>query len=162
MINPIDAYFQAEKSESLLFLAMGIAAVTAGVVFLARGSAFLKGMAYPLIAIALIQVVVGGAVYFRTDRQVAGLKALYHSNSAEYRAQELQRMERVNGNFDLYKLIEIALLLAGFGLFLRFRHHNPAWAGVGLGLLVQAGIMLTLDFFAEHRADIYTGFILNL
>ena len=34
--------------------------------------------------------------------------------------------------------------------------------GAGAGLLIQSAIMLTLDLFAEHRADIYTNFISRL
>ncbi|HSP06923.1 MAG TPA: hypothetical protein VLR94_07080 [Acidobacteriota bacterium] len=162
MTDAIQSYFQAEKSESLLFLGVGIIALGAGIFFLLRGGAFQKGMACPLIAIALIQIVVGGAVYFRTDRQVAGLLAQYQSSAAEYKEQELPRMEKVNRSFDLYKIIEIVLLLAGIALALYFRGRSAGWTGAGLGLSLQAALMLTLDLFAEARADVYTKFIRGL
>lgn len=162
MTGAIQSYFQAEKSESLLFVGMGILAVCAAIFFLVRGSAFQKGMAYPFIAIALIQIVVGGAVYLRTDAQVAGLIALHASNPAEYKAQELPRMEKVNRSFDVYKIIEIGLLAAGVALMLYFRRRSAGWSGAGLGLSLQAGVMLLLDLFAEARADVYTKFIQGL
>jgi hypothetical protein len=155
----IHSYFQAEKSESLLFLAVGIVALLAGIFFLLRGSNFQKGMSYPLMTIALIQIVVGASVYFRTDAQVARLLALYRSDPAEYRAQELPRMEKVNRSFDVYKIIESGLVAAGIFLMLYFRGRSAVWMGAGLGLSLQSALMLILDFFAESRADVYSKFI---
>ena len=162
MTGAIQSYFQAEKSESILFLGIGIAALVAGIVFLVRGSAFQKGTAVPFIAIALIQIVVGGTVYFRTDAQVAQLAALHRSNPADFKAQELPRMEKVNRSFDVYKVIEICLLAAGIALMLYFRGRSEGWTGAGLGLSLQAAVTLLLDFFAEARADVYTKFIQSL
>lgn len=162
MIEAIQTYFQAEKSESLLFLAVGLLSLIAAVIFIARGAGFLKGMAWPLAAIALIQIVVGAAIYFRTDKQVAGLQDLYNLSPAAYKLQELPRIEKVNRDFDLYKKIEIALIIAGLALVVYFRNGSRAWMGAGAGLLIQSAIMLTLDLFAEHRADIYTNFISRL
>ena len=162
MIESIQTYFQAEKSESLLFISIGILALIAGIAFLIRGTGFLKELAWPLMGVALIQVVVGSAVYFRTDKQVAELQAMYASNPDAYKAQELPRMQKVNRDFDFYKKIEIILMAAGLVLFFHFRNGNRAWMGAGAGLLIQSAIMLTLDLFAEHRADIYTNFISRL
>ena len=94
MIESIQTYFQAEKSESLLFISIGILALIAGIAFLIRGTSFLKGAAWPLMGVALIQVVVGSAVYFRTDKQVAELQAMYASNPDAYKAQELPLCKR--------------------------------------------------------------------
>ena len=54
-------YFSAEKSESWLFILVGLGAIAASVWLLRTGSSY-RGMAYPLIAVALIQLGVGGAV----------------------------------------------------------------------------------------------------
>jgi hypothetical protein len=58
-------------------------------------------MAYPLAAVALIQLAVGGAVYLRTDGQVAALREQLASAPAEYQAEELQRMEKVAAWFKI-------------------------------------------------------------
>jgi hypothetical protein len=69
-------YFIAEKQESLLFLIVGIVAVLVAVVlwfFNKSNPSFCKGVAIPLLAIGLIQMVVGYAVYNRTDKQKADI-----------------------------------------------------------------------------------------
>ncbi|MFM8465409.1 MAG: hypothetical protein ACKOA0_15190, partial [Burkholderiaceae bacterium] len=70
MLQDLQRYFSAEKSESLLFVAVGILAIGLAVWLLQDGHR-LRSAAFPLIAIALIQLVVGGTVFLRTDGQVA-------------------------------------------------------------------------------------------
>ena len=65
-------YFIAEKQESLLFLIVGIVAVLLAIAFwffIKSNPSFFKGAAIPLLAIGLIQMVVGYTVYSRTDKQ---------------------------------------------------------------------------------------------
>jgi len=73
MIQAMSDYFGAEKNESLLFIAVGVVACCVAVWLWSQGHR-LKTMAFPLVAVAAIQVVVGGSVYFRTDSQVAQLQ----------------------------------------------------------------------------------------
>lgn len=146
-------YFSAEKRESLLFLAAGVLALLAAL-FLVRTGSPLRGMAWPLSAVALIQLVVGGTVYARTDAQVLGLHRQLQQDPRAYTAAELARMRTVRRSFALYKTIEIVLLVAGLtGIFL-FRDRET-WYAVALGLALQAALMLAFDLAAERRADVY-------
>jgi hypothetical protein len=153
-------YFAAEKQESLLFMLAGVAAVGVSIWLFVTGSRY-KGMAYPLIAVAAIQFVVGGTVYFRTDSQVAALQARFQQAPAEFKAEETQRMDVVVKNFKIYKWIEIALLAAGIALAFALRGKD-LWYAVGLGLIIQSSLMLVLDLFAEKRAGDYLRFITGL
>ena len=53
-------YFAAEKQESLLFMVIGAAAIVASVVLFMTASSY-RGMSYPLVVIALIQLGDAGA-----------------------------------------------------------------------------------------------------
>lgn len=162
MIEQMQQYFAAEKGESLVFIVVGVLALAAGGMFQQRAE-FLKGLAYPLMAVALIQLTVGLTVYLRTDDQLAVLSRQFEDAPAVYRQQELQRMETVNRNFDRYKRIEIALLLAGVGVIMAgVAKRRSLLVGAGAGLSLQSGVMLALDFFAEARADLYTSQLLGL
>jgi hypothetical protein len=148
-------YFAAEKGESLIFLLAGVLATIVSVL-LWRSASEYRAMAYPLIAIGLIQIAVGGAIYARTDRQVDGLRAELARDAAAYRAAELPRMAKVSAGFKLYKAIELALLAAGIALTFAFK-SRPALYAVGIGLILQSSVMLVLDLFAERRADRYVA-----
>jgi hypothetical protein len=157
MSEPLLSYFAAEKSEALLFMAVGVAAVAVSAWLLAGRNAY-RGMAYPLLVIAAIQLVVGATVYFRTDRQVATLQAQLQQVPAAFRVEETARMTKVMANFRVYKWIEIALLATGLALAFA-RRRQPLWHAVGLGLLLQSALMLVADLIAEARAVEYLKFL---
>lgn len=146
-------YFAAEKAEAALFIAIAAFALALGAWLLWNGHAY-RGAAWPLIAIAVIQLIVGGTVFTRTEGQVATLQAQLEEAPVEFRAEELDRMATVMQNFRIYKVIEIVLLAAGIALSYLFFRHELIY-GIAAGLIAQSAIMLLLDLFAERRADVY-------
>ncbi len=155
-------YFSAEKQESLLFLTIGIIAVTLSVVFfffIKTNPSFFKGAAVPLLVIGIVQIVVGYTIYARSDRQGAEIAYKMGMEPAAFvKTEELPRMETVNKNFVIYRWVEIALVVAGVVLILLFKTNpgKPFWYGVGMTLTIQAVLMLGADYFAEKRAKDYT------
>lgn len=82
-MNQIEKYFNAEKYESLLFLILGTAAIALAVYFLSKvKQPFYDGIAYPFIAIALIEIVVGGSVYFRSPKDIARVNEIVQTNKS--------------------------------------------------------------------------------
>ena len=156
-------YFTGEKQESLLFLIVGIVAVILAVVFwffIKSNPNFFKGAAIPLLAIGLIQMVVGYSVYSRTDKQKADIAYNIGMEPVNYVKQtELPRMKTVMKNFVIYRWVEIAFIITGLVLIFLFRLHadKSFWYGFGIALAIQAVIMLGADYFAEKRGKIYTG-----
>jgi len=155
MPDYLASYFHAEKQESLVFVSIGLAAIAAAIWAWQRLPRY-RAITYPLVAIAVIQLSVGGAVFLRTDAQVAALAEQRRSAPAAFRAAEEARMAKVMANFQLYKTMEIAIVLAGIGLLSFFR-KRPALTAIGLGCLLQGGTMLALDLFAEARGGTYVA-----
>ncbi|HMJ56046.1 MAG TPA: hypothetical protein VK540_28455 [Polyangiaceae bacterium] len=153
MPDYLPSYFHAEKQESAVFVAMGLAAIAAAIRIWQRHPRF-RTIAYPLVAIAVIQLVVGGAVFARTESQVAALVEQRRADPAAFRAAEGARMAQVMENFQIYKAIEIAMLIGGVGLVILCR-KRPALAAIGLGCMLQGGAMLAFDLFAETRGRTY-------
>lgn len=146
-------YFSAEKSEAVLFVVAGIAAIAASIWLWTSGNAY-KGMAIPLTAVALIHLSVGLSVYTRTDGQVAALQQQLQQQPAQYKAAETQRMAVVMKNFGYYKALELVLFALGLALTFLCR-DQMFWYAVGAGLILQSSFTLFLDLFAEKRGDIY-------
>ncbi|HEX4851238.1 MAG TPA: hypothetical protein VFV08_10545 [Puia sp.] len=154
----IEKYFVAEKSESLIFLIIGIVAIAVSIFFfLSLKTNFYKGAAIPLLIVGLIQVVVGYTVYARSDEQRISNVYSYDMDPGKLKSEELPRMKAVNKRFIQYRWIEIALLIIGIILILSHRIEiaKNYWAGFGITLALQAAIMLGTDYFAEKRADVY-------
>lgn len=152
-------YFSAEKQESLLFMLAGFAAIAVSAWLWKTGNDY-RAMGFPLVAIAVIQIVVGASVYFRTDAQVADLQTQYEASPTAMAEAEIPRMQTVIKNFKTYKVIEIILLLTGIGITL----YTTAWTpyAIGVGLIAQSSIMLVLDLFAEKRAEVYMNWLQGL
>jgi len=161
-MEPFLNYFNAEKSESLFFIAVGVIALMLSVYFVLKlKQPFYIGISYPLIAVALIQLTVGSAVYFRSPKDIVRVTQMVQTQKEKIKLEEIPRMETVMKNFVLYRWVEIALLLIGIVLFFFFQPMT-LWKGVGLGLTIQASLMLLLDFFAERRGEAYLEYLQNL
>ncbi len=154
-MNFIQDYFKPEKYEAALFLLIGIALITFSVYVLMKfGDSFYKGLAIPFILVALVQIVVGASVFFRTDQQMSQLETLYKENPKAFAEQELTRIVPVNKNFVIYRNVELIFILIGLIIFF-FLRDKDFWYGVGVGMFIQGAVMLSLDMFAERRGHIY-------
>ncbi len=154
------AYFSGEKQEGLFFAAAGVAAIAVSIGLIKASSSY-RGMAYPLVAVALIHLWVGAAVYFRTDARVQSLQQQMQDQPQQFQLKESRRMEGVMRNFSMLKTLEIVLLLTGIGMTFAFRHSDLLYSA-GIGLFIQAAVTLVLDLFAERRAEHYLAALQSL
>jgi hypothetical protein len=161
-MSAVEKYFTAEKQESLLFAILGVIALCFALYFLLKlKQPFYQGMAYPLIAVALIQLVVGISVYTRSMKDIARVNLMLDQQDNKIQTEEIPRMNAVMKNFALYRWIEITLIVIGILCYLYFPSGSTL-KGVGLGLILQAGIMLSMDYFAERRGQHYRSYLQNL
>ena len=149
-------YFEDEVTGAQVFVAVGTLALAAAGIFVASDSDELRGAAGPVAALALAQIGVGAAVWWRTGDQVRDLTADFTRDPAQVRAAEAARMESVRGLLRLIQIAEVALIGVGLGLAIAGgAAEEPVLSGVGLGLLGQSTVMLSLDMFAADRARRY-------
>lgn len=160
MFNKADAevYFNAEKQAGLLFVVIALVAIiTALFLFFYFKNPVGRGVAIPLLVIGLMQGVVGYTVYSRTDQQRKDIVYKMDMNKDALEKEEIPRMQAVMKQFTVLRYAEIGLLLTGIFLYAFFQKqpHRLWWAGIGLGIIIQAGISLVADGFAEKRAKLY-------
>ena len=154
----MQAYFAAEKAESLLFVALGTMALVFALQAVRGGPPFARGLAGPLALVGLIQLVVGGTVFLRTEGQVQSLLQQLSHDAPGLAAAELARMAVVSRWFRVYFWIEIGLILVGLGVVAWGRTRGSRFVlGMGVALSLQSAIMLGLDLPAEARANTYVG-----
>lgn len=79
----ITKYFQAEKYEGVLFMLVGILAISFATYFYIKvKEPFYTGIAYPVMAVALIQIVVGLTVYIRSPKDIERMEKIIKSDQA--------------------------------------------------------------------------------
>lgn len=161
-MNQIVKYFTGEKLESYLFLSFGILGLAISIFFLfALKSDFFKGIARPFILVSILEIIVGVTIINRSPKDIVRVEG-YLTNKIELiQKTEIPRMEKVLHNFVIYRYIEITLIIIGIILMYSFK-QNLLWNGIGLGLFIQSSIVLTLDYFAEWRGEIYLDYLRTL
>lgn len=86
---------------------------------------------------------------------------MLENEKSKIQAEEIPRMEKVMKSFALYKRIEIGIIITGLFLFFYFTEYTVT-KGLGLGLFIQATLMLVFDFFAESRGRVYLDWLRSL
>ena len=158
-MNPIVKYFDGEKAESYIFILIGVIALAMAFYFIfALKASFWKGVAIPFIIVALLEFVVGYTIITRSPKDTARVETFLKTEPQSIKTHEIPRMEKVLSNFVIFRYVEIALII--LGIVLMYSSMNDTfWRGIGLGLFIQAGIVLSLDFFAERRGHIYLEYL---
>ena len=158
-MEQIRNYFNAEKAESLLFIAVGLIAIFVSIYFLTVvKKSYNTGMSIPLITVALIQLFAGTTVYFRSSKDITHVENIVSVDKSRILSEEIPRMKTIMNNFRIYRTIEIILMTIGLILFFVFR-SNDFIKGIGFGLFLQAALMLTLDYYAEKRGVDYFTYL---
>lgn len=161
-MNPVIKYFNGEKAESYLFIFIGVVALAMALYFLfGMKSTFWKGVAIPFIVVALLEFVVGYTIVTRSPKDIARVETYIQQEPRQIKMFEIPRMEKVMRNFVLFRYAEIIFII--LGIVLMYSSMNDTfWRGTGLGLFIQAGIVLCLDFFAERRGHAYLEYLNEL
>lgn len=163
MKEAIYAYFLAEKLEAFWILVVGISSVLISIYFFLKGFEFFKFFSIPFFLLAVLELLVGGTVYFRTDSQIKNLISTYETSKKDFVKFESERMEVVMKSFRTYKIIEILFILSSFLILIYSINNQKIWiSGFAVGLGIQSVFFLVIDFFAEPRGAIYFEAVQNL
>jgi len=158
-MNKINDYFLAERNESLILILIGSAAFVCSLYFwFVVNERFYNGLSWPLVFIAFIQISVGTIVYLRSPQDSKRVQNFVNTLPKNIKAVEIPRMEKVMNNFRIYRYVEISLILVGLTVFI-ITSAGGFWRGLSLGLIIQSGIMLLADYFAESRGLRYLGYL---
>ena len=161
-MNPIVKYFTGEKLESFLFLGLGILGLALAIVFLLiLKTSFLKGVAIPFLLVSFLEIVVGVTLIYRSPKDIIRVETYLSEKNVMIQKEEIPRMEGVMQNFVIFRYTEITLIILGIILMYGFR-QNFLLNGIGLGLFIQSGIVLVLDFFEERRGEVYLTYLRTL
>lgn len=150
-------YFAAERVGGFVLVGLAMAAFAIAATLWRRRSGY-KAMLWPLVAIGLIEFAVGFGVAYRAPAQVEALAAALAKSPAAAARAESARMAKVNSGFATLKVVEVTLLVVGLALVLLCPRPGT-WSAVGLGLALQATLLLVFDFVAHKRAVAYSEWL---
>ncbi|MCA9668631.1 MAG: hypothetical protein KC503_23725 [Myxococcales bacterium] len=156
MAAAMKGYFGGEKRAGGVFLGIGLASLAFGGVAIWRGGKTLRAASVPVMALGLVEALIGSVLLYRTDAQVAGLLSQLDSDASKYALDEMLRMEKVRRSFTMLKWIELGVIFGGaISVAIGSRRENRIAVGVGAGLCAQAAVALAFDVIADARAARY-------
>lgn len=160
LMDTISTYFNAERAESLLFIAVGaIALAVSAWCLLVLRKPFFNGMAVTLAVVAALQLIVGVTVYQRSPQDTARVQQMVQSAPERIRSEEVPRMRVVMRNFKIYLGVELALLILSLVVIL-LASPGGFLRGAAMGLALQAVFTAALDLVATRRGDAYLSWLL--
>lgn len=158
-MSSIEKYFNGEKAESYVFIVIGLVALLIAFYFVfTLKTSFWRGVAIPFILVAMLEFIIGYTIVKRSPKDIYRVESFIKVQPSKITLDEIPRMEKVMKNFVIFRYVEICLIL--LGIILMYSSLNDTlWRGIGLGLFMQASIVLSLDFFAERRGHIYLEYL---
>jgi len=110
------------------------------------------------ILVSVLEIIVGISLIYRSPKDIIRVENYIKNNQVKIKTEEIPRMEKVMSNFVIFRYAEIALIILGMALMYSSM-NDTFWRGIGLGLFIQASIVLCLDFFAERRGHHYMEYL---
>lgn len=150
-------YYQGEFTGGFGWCSTGGLSVAAAIPMFFSGSEFFRGMAWPTGLLGLAQLGLGIASFFTAPARTKRFDSLLDSNQRPaFLELEAPRLKGITRAFDWFQATELVIIAVGSGLMgAGYSKGNETFVGVGLGLIVQSLMFLTLDELASRRADTY-------
>lgn len=160
-MDTVSAYFDAERTESIVFIVVGVLAMVAAAicVFFLRKPLF-TGVALTLTIVAVLQLIVGLTIYQRSPHDTMRVQEMLQSTPQRIQSEEVPRMQVVMRNFRIYLAVEVALLLISL-VVLAVASENAFLRGAAIGMAIQAALTAVLDLIATERGAAYLSWLLS-
>ncbi len=161
-MTPIQEYFDGEKTQCTLGLILALLFIGLAIFFLVQVKTdYYRGMAYPFLAIPVLLFVICVTIILRAPEDMIRVTKYAIEQPTKIRTEEIPRMEKVIRNFKLIKIVEIAFILAGIGMFFLATKY-PMIKGAGMGLTIQSTMLLIFDLVAEKRGSVYIEYLRSI
>ena len=161
-MNGVSKYFNGEKFQCTIGIALALLSIAIALYFLFQVKRpFYTGISYPFMVIPVLLLMICVGVVIRSPKDIGRVNAMIQTDKTKVKTEELPRMETVMRNFRVIKWTEISFIVAGFLLFF-LMPSGSLWKGVGVGLAIQAAMVLVFDIVAESRGKVYLEFLNNL
>ena len=149
-------YFRGERLGGVGFSSVGASSLIAGGLMLRSSSDFWQGMSYPLLGLGGIQFLVGSVVLYTPGPRMRRFKRQIADVPERYRNEERKRILGVRLTLKLLVVTEIAMAAGGAGMAIYGGvEDRDLLAGIGVGLSVEALLLMVQDTLAKRRAGRY-------
>ena len=160
-MDAIEIYFNGEKWQCLIGALISLLSLAFAIYLVKKSAPFHKGISYPFFVLSPALLLICIAIIIRSPSDLERVSNFLKQSPEKISSDELPRMQKVMANFEIIENVELAIIAIGLFLLIFFR-KNPKVAGIGLGIAMQALLLLCFDLLAEKRGAIYLEFLMQL
>ncbi|MCF8429969.1 MAG: hypothetical protein K9G64_07540 [Bacteroidia bacterium] len=148
-------FYKAQKAHGLLFIFIGfIAIIIASILVIKVNNEFSNGITLPILIIGILQVYFGINTFKNTPIHLLLVQGFVKENQASIVNIEIPFIHKEI--LFQKKMINIFLFLIALAILFLFVFNNTLFLqGIGIGLFIQSLIVITANYFAEQRSQIY-------
>ena len=163
MRSDLLTYFSGESTGGMILVIIAsFSFVLSGWLYSKRHIPHARSAIGPLLVIAVLELIVGGVIWGRTESQVVDLLALLDTDATLFVNTELTRIAGVRRSLAWLHLGELVVLV-GSALMFPWTMFTKRYRlqGFVLALGLQAGIVFGIDGWAATRAQMYERDLLS-
>ncbi len=148
-------FYKAHNAQGLLFIIIGFIAIIISLLFVFNvNNVFSNGITLPLFIIGILQVYFGINTYKNTPIHLLLVQGFVKENQASMSNIEIPFIYKEI--LFQKKMINIFLFLNALAVLFIFIFNNTLFLqGIGIGLFIQSLIVITANYFAAQRSQIY-------
>lgn len=152
-------YFDKEMMGSLFFMIISGISLLFSIYFLVKvRRPIFNGLAYVFIVLSFIQLTVGIAIYIKSPPLEQKISMAFEEQDKVALDSEKERVTLFLSNLSFYQWTAVALFCVGLLIFYNF-NDGSSWKGVGIALGIESIVMLSFNFWASHRNNVYLEFL---
>ncbi len=153
MMEDVSAYYAAEKTTALNFVAVGMLSTVGGVAMATRSNDFSRAFGWSVLSIGAFEAIGAGFYTFQVGAQREHFSSTLARDPAAFKREEGAHIHGTTSRFVAYRFGELALAFAGAAVAgYGFAVGRDAWKGAGIGIAVEALTFYTLDSYGQSRA----------
>lgn len=148
-------FYKAQKAQGLLFIFIGFIAIITSLLFVFNiNNIFSNGITLPLFIIGILQVYFGVNTFKNTPIHLLLVQGFVNENIASMANIEIPFIHKEI--LFQKKMINTFLFLNALAILFLFIFNNTLFLqGLGIGLFIQSLIVITANYFAAQRSQIY-------
>jgi hypothetical protein len=148
-------FYKAQKAQGILFILIGLIAVIFSLLLIINvNDLFSNGIILPIFIIGMLQVYFGVNTFKNTPIHLLLVQSFVKENQASMANIEIPSIHKTI--LFQKKMINTFLFFIALAiLFMFVFNHSLFLQGLGIGLFIQSLIVITANYFADQRSQIY-------
>lgn len=148
-------FYKAQKAQGFLFMLIGFIALIISLLIVTNArNEFSNGLIIPISIIGIFQVYFGVNAFKNTPKHLLLVQGFVKENQAAMANIEIPSIHKTI--LFQKKMINTFLFFIALAiLFMFVFNHSLFLQGLGIGLFIQSLIVITANYFADQRSQVY-------